>query len=200
VLIDWAVAERAMPGQKRSGDMHLVKVEEKKALIAVIDGLGHGDDAAEVAKATVAVLKECSISDPLEYMIGLCHKVLLQSRGVVMSLARIDAQNDTMLWLGVGNVDGLLFHSDGSHTLTRSSMVLRGGVVGYQLPSLTQSVVDISRGDILVMFTDGIRHGFAENVILYDTPQNIADRILAGYSRDNDDALALVLRYTGAPE
>jgi len=35
-----------MPGQAVSGDMHLVRPFEDGVLVALVDGLGHGEEAA----------------------------------------------------------------------------------------------------------------------------------------------------------
>jgi len=48
--IEWAVAELAQPGQSESGDRHLVLPTPDGGLVAVVDGLGHGAEAANAAK------------------------------------------------------------------------------------------------------------------------------------------------------
>ena len=102
-----------------------------------------------------------------------------------------------MTWLGVGNVDGLLLRADPQTNPAHESLLLRGGVVGYQLPSLRPSTIHVGRGDILIFSTDGIRSGFEEEVNPEESPQQIADKIIMNYNRKTDDALVLVARYTG---
>ena len=46
-----------------------------------------------------------------------------------------------MTWLGVGNVDGFLLRADNQTKPAHESLFLRGGVVGYQLPSLRPSTL-----------------------------------------------------------
>jgi serine/threonine protein phosphatase PrpC len=100
-----------------------------------------------------------------------------------------------MTWLGVGNVEGTLLHV--AEELPRQSVLLRGGVVGYQLPPLRASVLPVARGDLLILASDGIRNGFADGPALTDSPQQIADRILGEYNRGTDDAIVLAVRYLG---
>jgi hypothetical protein len=76
-------------------------------------------------------------------------------------------------------------------------LLLRAGIVGARLPLLAASVVALTPGDLLICATDGIRSDANWPAILTDPPQKIADRILAGYSKDTDDALVLVSRYLG---
>src|SRR5438132_6905050 len=56
-LIEWGVASLALPGEAESGDRHLVKPVGTGVLVAVVDGLGHGAEAASAAKAAVAALE-----------------------------------------------------------------------------------------------------------------------------------------------
>ncbi|MBI3787740.1 MAG: stage II sporulation protein M, partial [Ignavibacteriales bacterium] len=104
-LIEWGVSVVPMKGQAESGDRHLVKCLPRGCLVAVIDGLGHGDEAANAAKAAVAIL-ETFAHESLISLIRRCNEQLRSYRGVVMSLAFFDANDETMAWLGVGNVEG----------------------------------------------------------------------------------------------
>ncbi len=45
--IEWAVAAQTLAGQAESGDQHWVKVSTGQALVAVMDGVGHGNEAAQ---------------------------------------------------------------------------------------------------------------------------------------------------------
>ena len=76
-------------------------------------------------------------------------------------------------------------------------LLLRGGVVGSQLPALQATVLPISKGDTLVFVTDGIRGEFVESLSTMESPQRAADKILKRHGRGNDDALVLVARLTG---
>ena len=58
-------------------------------------------------------------------------------------------------------------------------------------------VVPLNVGDTLLFTTDGIRPGFADGLNLRDTTRQPADRILANFAKDTDDALVLVVRYLG---
>src|SRR2546430_17453382 len=57
-LIDWGVASSALPGQAQSGDLRLVKPVATGVLLAVVDGLGHGAEAATAARTAVTTLDE----------------------------------------------------------------------------------------------------------------------------------------------
>jgi len=167
-------------------------------LIAVLDGLGHGEEAAAAARLAVSTLEQYAEEPPLS-LLQRCHLALKGSRGVVMSLARFDAPRGTMTWLGVGNVEGVLHHADWSERSARASLVTRGGIVGSEVPAVQAAVIPVGAGDTLVFATDGIGGGFLSDVSSRDEPQRLADQILARYGKGTDDALVLVARYLGRP-
>src|SRR5206468_7024586 len=76
-------------------------------------------------------------------------------------------------------------------------VLMRGGIVGYELPELRSSTLSVSTGDLLIFATDGIRDGFANGLDHGDTPQHLADDILERHFKGTDDALVLVVRYLG---
>src|SRR6266568_1077231 len=128
-LLHWGVATLALAGQRESGDLHLVKPVDGGAVVAVVDGLGHGEEAAFAAKTAVRTL-ERYVHEPTLSVLQRCHEALKGTRGVVLSLASFDATRGTMTWLGVGNVEGVLQHADWSERSARATLVTRGGIVG----------------------------------------------------------------------
>lgn len=183
-----------MPGEQESGDLYLARTWEKGALVAVADGLGHGAEAAQAASAAISTLEKCDSESPVA-MMRHCHEELISTRGVVMSLAEFRRDDNTLTWLGVGNVEGFLLHRDAQVVPAHEALLLRAGVVGDCLPRLSASVIPLGYGDVLVFATDGIRPGFADYVNLQQSPQQTADRILDQYGLETDDALVLVVRY-----
>ena len=197
-LIDWGVATLALRGEVQSGDLHLVKPVGTGVLVAVVDGLGHGAEAATAAQAAVAALERHATESPIA-LIERCHRALKGTRGVVMSVALFARPERSMTWLGVGNVEGLLLYGDSAARSgsPRTGLVTRGGIVGSELPRPHPVVLPIAAGDTLIFTTDGIREGFAEALSSEATPQQLADHILARHGKGTDDALVLVARYLG---
>lgn len=195
-LVDYAVAKSILPGQCESGDHHLVCCNQSGILIAAIDGIGHGEEAANAAKAAASIIR-ANVEEPVISLVERCHEGLRSTRGVVMSLASIDPEHGMMTWLGVGNVQGVLMHAGARKGSVQEVLLLRGGVVGSQLPTLQAAVLPIAKGDTLVFVTDGIRGEFVEGLSALESPQRAADRILKQHGRGNDDALVLVVRIIG---
>ncbi len=194
--IEWAVAAKQMPGETLSGDAYLVKPTDLGTLVAVVDGLGHGKEAAGAARLALEAVEQRAHL-PLAQVIDHCSRELRQSRGVVMSMAFLSALDDTMEWLGVGNVDGILLRSPANGKRSIECLMLSQGVVGVRMPPLRPAVVNVAPGDAIVFVTDGIRRGFEHRVRLPGAPDEIARSIIAHDCLETDDALALVAIFKG---
>jgi phosphoserine phosphatase RsbX len=192
--IDVGVAARPLPGQPTSGDLQVVKPFPGGVLLAVVDGVGHGSEAAAAAAAAGAILEKHP-ADPVIALFQQCHEVLRVTRGVTMSVASYNEAQGLVTWLGVGNVEGVLLRQNGISLLSGDALLLRAGVVGLHLPALEVEVVPVSRGDTLVFATDGIQNSFARGLGDNRTPQKTAENILAQYGKSSDDALVLVARF-----
>lgn len=190
------MATVTLEGQAKSGDMHVIKSFIDGVLVAVVDGLGHGDQAAVAAKTAVTSM-ESHANEPIVSLLERCHENLRSTRGVVMSLALFNAREETMTWLGVGNVEGVLLRANPKASCHEEFLLLRGGVVGRNLPPLHASTISVTRDDMLIFATDGIKNGFTQGLTLSNPPQRIADQIIARHRRKTDDALVLVARYVG---
>ena len=195
-MVEYGVAKFVLPGQGESGDQHLVCCNRNGILVAAIDGIGHGEAAANAARAAAALLRS-SADEPIISLVERCHEKLRATRGVVLSLAFIEPGQGMMTWLGVGNVQGVLMRADAKNGNAQESLLLRAGVVGSQLPALQGTVLPITQGDTLFLATDGVRSDFSMALSARENPQRAADRILEHYGSGNDDALVLVARLTG---
>jgi hypothetical protein len=193
-LIEWGVAACALPGQTVSGDLHLVKPITGGVLLAAVDGVGHGEEATAAAEIAIGILNQHA-GELLDRLVMRCHAALTKTRGVAMTVATLLATEERLTWLGVGNVEAALLHAGEGGS---ERVLLRSGLVGYQLPELRASTTAIAPRDLLVFATDGIGPNFADNLHQSGPPQQIADRVLDCHFKRHDDALVLVARYLGS--
>jgi hypothetical protein len=195
-IVEWGIASSTLAGEAQSGDRHLVKIESGFALVVAVDGLGHGEKAAEAAQTVIRVLGDSSDRSVLA-LLNRCHERLQFARGVAMSMAVFNATDRTMTWVGVGNVEGVLLRAD-PHIIPRyEALLLRSGVVGARMPLADAAIVPVMRGDTLVFATDGVRSDFWHKMTAERQPQQMAACILEQYRKGTDDALVLVARYIG---
>jgi phosphoserine phosphatase RsbX len=196
-LVRCGVAMRCLPGESVAGDRCVIKSHAEGVVLAVIDGLGHGEDAARAAELAVSVVDSYPFDDPIQ-IVAECHRSLRRSRGAVMTIMALSAASGSLSAVAVGNVQAMLLRGrDLDDAPERDFVVLRGGVVGHVLPALRSSKLHVSNGDTIVLATDGIRIDFAADEHLNGPPQEVADRILATYAVESDDALVLVARCVG---
>jgi hypothetical protein len=195
LCVEWGAASERLAGQAESGDCGKVLRTKEGALVAVIDGVGHGGEAAAVSRAALREVARNADEHPL-VTLRRCHEALQSTRGVAMSLAAFDARDRVLAWLGVGNVEGLLLRAD--PRLPDETLLLRGGLVGSQIPPLQAAVLPVAKGDLVILATDGVRPDFGRAVSRRDPPRRIAGSILRDHSKGTDDALVLVVRFRGA--
>ena len=192
--ITWGVASVPIPGEVESGDQYMVDLLPEGALVAVVDGLGHGEEAAASAKKAIATLEK-NHDESVISLVYRCNDALKGLRGAVMSLAGFNTNDDTVTWLGVGNVEGVLLRANPEVIPNLEHLLVRRGVVGERLPVVRASILPLMPGDTLIVATDGIRSGFEAGLPLKSTPQQLADTIFKQHAAGNDDALVLVVRY-----
>jgi negative regulator of sigma-B (phosphoserine phosphatase) len=179
-------------GEERSGDLAVFVPTSVGALTCVIDGLGHGPEAADAASLCASVVRAFAEAPAVELM-NECHTALVETRGVVMTAAWFDLERSVLSWAGVGNVDARLVHSGPS---PREDVALVfGGVLGYRMPNVRAAEMSLERGDVLVMITDGIDGAISEALTGGGAAQTMAERIFSMHGKGTDDALAVVVRY-----
>ncbi len=189
-VLERGVAEMTHEGEGRSGDVAVFAPCRRGALVAVIDGLGHGGLAADAAEAAAAVVRE-RVDDPPHDLLEACHRELRATRGAVMTLAWFDLDDGSLEWTGVGNVEARLIRPDARP----DSPVVLGGVVGMNLPKARLTTVALEPGDTIVLATDGVAADFSESIDPGAGAQQIADRVIERYGKGTDDALVAVVRF-----
>jgi phosphoserine phosphatase RsbX len=195
-VIDYSVAARPCDGESVCGDVPLIQDFGRGVLLAVIDGAGHGELAAAAAAKAAEVLQQHA-DEAMIPLLERCHLALRRTRGAAMTVVSYYPEDKVFAWIGVGNVEACLFRADPAARPRTEGVLLRGGVVGYQLPPLRASLVRVQAGDLLVVVTDGIRADFSEHFDPAKAPEKIARQILAGCFKGTDDALVLAARFRG---
>ena len=92
---------RRTRARTRSGDVAVFVPTAAGALACVIDGLGHGPEAADAAELCADVVRANAEASAQE-LLQACHEALLETRGVVMTAAWFDLERSQLSWAGVG--------------------------------------------------------------------------------------------------
>jgi hypothetical protein len=186
-----------MPGESQSGDVATACVRGGRLVLAVIDGLGHGSEAAAAAALAAAAVEDHA-SEPPATVLTMVHKRLVGSRGAAATVAVVEVESGRLDWLGVGNVDGVVVRADATARPAVHGVFLAAGVLGAQLPPLRpMNPVFLRHGDALVLATDGVRAELADVGRSTLRAEALARKVLVDHASPTDDALVLAARWLG---
>jgi phosphoserine phosphatase RsbX len=194
--LDWAVEARPRHGEEVSGDAHVVALRPDGVLLAVIDGLGHGPQAATAAEAAAAAV-DGHAAEAADEILRRCHAALAGTRGAVLTLVVLRPGDETATWLGVGNVFGSVVRRNNG-TVSVKMAPLGNGIVGSSIPPLRPYVLTLQPGDLVVLASDGVPSGFERTINHDRSAVEIAGSVLNEHADPADDAIVLVARYRGA--
>jgi len=190
--VDCHLVKRALTRREAEcGDTGVIKERDGQLFLALVDVLGHGREAHDVALKAQAYLEDNYRQEPVEVMQGL-HSCLKGTRGAVAAICRLDTATGELIYVGMGNI--------AVRVLGRRAVrfVSRDGVVGYMMSTVKRQVVKLLAGDILVMYSDGIKEHFelsGRPDMLSGSAESIATALLEQFWKQNDDASCIVLRY-----
>lgn len=190
--IDYHILKQSMSGaEDECGDTGLVEDIDEGCFIALVDVLGHGKEAHDVALLAETYLLNHYTENLKPLMEGL-HNALSVTRGAVVAVCRLNLQTGELSWSSIGNISINRFGSSIDRLLPKD------GIVGYRTVSPAVNKIKLYSGDILILRSDGIREHF--NIddypgILLGNAKTIAARLLDQLGKPNDDASCIVLRY-----
>ncbi len=187
--IQVAAASRPAAGATASGDAWLARDDDGRLLVALADGLGHGEEAARAAQKALAYIEQHLRQSLSEIMQG-CHTELQGTRGAALGLARLEPNAGAFTYAGIGNTDIRLADSNPARPISLS------GIVGYTLRRVREETFPCAPGDLILMHTDGISERFDLDALLRQTPdlQELTETLVREYGRENDDATVVVAR------
>lgn len=182
-------ASRPRPGETANGDGWTAQREGDRVRIAVVDGLGHGPQAAEAAAQAIAALEARPGLDPIRG-IEACHEALRGGRGAALAIALVDAAAGRLVYAGVGNVEARLVQGGRAERL-----ISYRGIVGSTLPTVRAFEHRLTAPWLLVLHTDGIStRAELPGDAVDAAPRALAESLLAAWARESDDATVVVTR------
>jgi anti-sigma regulatory factor (Ser/Thr protein kinase) len=190
----WGGVNVPLAGAGESGDSWAVAAGRGLAAM-VVDGLGHGPDAAVAAKAAISAFRTRPLDDPPASVLR-AHEAMRGTRGGVLAVCVIDPGGDRVDFAGVGNVSGCVLLPPG-----REMLVGRDGTVGTHVhaPRARAAAYRWGPGAVLILATDGLRSRWdplAYPGLLGHDPAVIAATLYRDHARGTDDAAVLVVADT----
>ena len=189
--LEIGAASRSKPGELVNGDSYLVNhFGPNLSVAAVIDGLGHGIEAnlaSHLAREQIILKAELPVSILMKHV----HNALQGTRGSTIGLVRLDTDAQHLSFSGIGNIEGFLFTLEG-----KKNLMSYGGIMGHNMRTPRVFDFDFNPGDFVCMYSDGITtHWKVDDVDWSEHPQKSAEHIINQFSRANDDATVLIIRY-----
>lgn len=183
----FGIASRSMPGMSVNGDAYLVKEWNGQTLLAVIDGLGHGEEASTASNMAKVYVLENYSRDVEQIILGL-HSRFHSTRGIAAELVRIDRAERRLIFCGVGNTEARIIGEPPMHPPSMD------GIIGVNLRKTMKFEYRYNSLRAAVLYSDGISGGFDLSTYpsIYEQPQNVADSILAEWGKKHDDATVIV--------
>lgn len=191
-----AGARRSLAGHDRCGDQFGWWRDGPFWILCLIDGLGHGTEAAEAADAALAGAA-LALGVAPDGVLAQIDEAIRHTRGAAMAVVRIDPGTRELEFAGVGNIRGALFGMRVSRFEAEPGIVGAGG--------RCRSVIRATwaDGDMLMLWTDGFGAHLdldQPSRRLLGLPQTLADRLLDRHATGRDDAgLVCCLLDAGRP-
>ena len=181
----------AKAGEPISGDGWAVSQGRGKVVVFVVDGLGHGPEAATAAREAIATVERVAHQAAADIMDAV-HRALRPTRGAAAAVALLQPESELCVFCGSGNIAGSI-RGGGS---TRS-MVSHNGTLGHQVRKIQEFQYPFPKGSLLLMHSDGI--GTHWDLAGYPGlearhPAFVAAALYRDYFRGRDDATVVALR------
>jgi anti-sigma regulatory factor (Ser/Thr protein kinase) len=176
------------------GDGWYVIRDPGRTTILVVDGLGHGPEAAKVQLEAIRIFRKDKNGDPAE-IIRTLHAGLRSTRGGVAAVAVIDEDRGRVMYAGAGNISGRIITGPATQ-----KMVSLNGTVGEAIRKIQDFSYSWKAGALMVMYSDGLSMQWAlENYpgLRHKDPALIAGVLYRDHTRGTDDVTVLVVKPCG---
>lgn len=180
-----------LKGEQVNGDGWSVRKVGNCVLFMVVDGLGHGPQAAEAAREAEGLVAKITDFTPTSILQDV-HDALKKTRGAAMSVSVIDLEKRLLHFAGMGNVAAYIISPSVSRT-----MPSHNGTLGHQVHRIQQFSYPWNPDSILIMHSDGLntRWNLGDYPGIWaKQPALIAGLLYRDFARGRDDVTVLVAK------
>jgi anti-sigma regulatory factor (Ser/Thr protein kinase) len=189
----YAVGAVCLPiaGESACGDSWSIEQGASRVRVVVVDGLGHGREAALAASEALRVAHESGDASPADVVQSI-HGPLRATRGAAIAVASIDQHASTVHFAGIGNIAGAIVGPRSSKSLASHS-----GIVGHQMRTVKEFSYDWAADSYLILHSDGLSAKWRADAypgLVGHDPAILAGVLHRDFARVRDDATILVVR------
>ena len=204
----FGVATVKKTGERVSGDTHSVlKIDERKFLVALSDGMGSGEYAHKISESTISLLESFYRAKmPSELVLSTVNKLLTFSKEesfACVDIAVVDLDSGRADIVKIGSPLGFILSDNTVKVLESATLPL--GILESLHPDA--NAYALAENDILLFLSDGVVDAFGSATDLYEAlrvlpvrnPQQLADELLSNALRAQngiakDDMTAVAVR------
>jgi anti-sigma regulatory factor (Ser/Thr protein kinase) len=181
----------AKKGEEVAGDGWLLEPSGDYRTVLVVDGLGHGPNAARAARAATEAFAAHPSATPAALM-QICHGALAATRGAAGAAARVAAAESRGTFAGIGNIACRVEWTD-----ERRQLVSHSGTLGHVMRRVQEFDFSFPAGALLILHSDGLATHWASTD--YPGLANKHAGLIAGvlyrdHDRGRDDVTVVVLK------
>lgn len=180
-------------GQVLSGDEIVLLRQEEYIIVGIIDGLGHGKKASEVAKSLKTYF-EAHHFLALDTLLLQAHEAFKGSQGAVVGLAKIFNDGKAQ-YIGLGNIETRLISAQ------RSLILLpRDGALGIRSRRIEMTQWQMEPNEMLLFYSDGISNQIMKDAnLLHIRSTTDIQRNIEIFGKSHDDAALFYLHKLTPP-
>lgn len=183
-------------GERECGDGWATSLVGSRAVLLLVDGLGHGISAAEAAREAIRIFSDHP-GQPAGEILDLIHRGLRSSRGAAAAITEIDLARRSVRFAGLGNIAGWVVAGQAMR-----AMVSHNGIVGHQARRIQEFEYPLPPDSTVVMHSDGLSSRWKSDRypgLLRRDPALFAGVLYRDCARERDDSSVLVYRPPNSP-
>ena len=188
MLVDACIQGRPCVGESRSGDAGLVHVVEAVTWVLLVDALGHGNEAADIADMAVEEAAGFDADHSVEQALSRLHTRLDGTRGAAVALLRFDGGGLSLG--GVGNVEVRTLRGPAA------PYVPMRGILGRRMPEPRALQVELTHPGRLLLYTDGIARRVPLTSLAVLDGETLCRTLIEEHALDRDDATVIHVHYS----
>ncbi len=191
---EWACLSRPAPHEVLCGDSWRIAEQDGRLAIMLVDGLGHGPQAAAAAnEASIAFDRDPFAS--LSTLVEAAHRGMQGTRGGALAIAQTHSDGLRLSYLGVGNIAGSLRNANGE---AGRGLVSQNGTVGSHMRKVKEFEYEYPSRGLLVMHSDGLQSRWTLDSSLGISQRHcgvISGLLYRDFTRGRDDVTIAVVRF-----
>ena len=190
--VDFYQQVRPHTGHSKSGDRIVFHQSNSYIKLAIIDVVGHGHAAHQVALLAEQQLERYFMEDLATTLTKLDNS-LTGSLGAAVGLCVINKENSQLSYCGIGNTTARRVGANEAHLLSLD------GTVGLYMRTPKIFRIDLEKGDLLIFHSDGISSRYTNADYLWPQThraKTVVETLMSRFGKQHDDAscAALVIK------